>query len=193
MACKTLEESITEALAIKASIYEVKYGYSISDTSRYEIWKQSTIRILSAEFPGDRCIEDFENAITSFQSGYRSPSSFDMLIGVLTACRDNPTIIRKNSITPSSKGDKAININVNQTQTQTQKQVQSIAIEIFIDAVRDELTGKQVKEIKEIYAQEPDVKKARTKIFDKIKSFGSDVASNVLANILTNPAIWGNL
>lgn len=193
MTCKTLEDSITEALAIRATIYKVKYSYCIPDTARYETWKQSAIRILSTEFSGDRCIADFEKAIEAYQSSYRSPASFDMLIGVLTACRDNPTIIRKSSDTSSNKGGKEITVNVNQTQNQTQEQAQSIAIEIFIGAIKDELTGKQVKEIKEIFAEEPDPKKAYTRIFDKIKSFGSDVASNVLANILTNPAIWGNL
>ena len=32
--------------------------------------------------------------------------------------------------------------------------------------------------------------KARSGIIDKLKSFGSDVTSNIIANIFTNPIIW---
>lgn len=188
MASKILNELIAEGFALKDTLYKNAYGHYDIDTSRYEMWKQTAIRILSIEFPGDRCIKDFENAVKVFDN-YYYPSSFDALIGILSACRDNPTIIRESSF----QNKEAINISVNQTQSQTQEQAQSIAIEIFIEAIKDELTGKQVKEIKGIYTEEPDPKKVRIKIFDKIKSLGLDVTSNILANILTNPAIWGNL
>ena len=48
------------------------------------------------------------------------------------------------------------------------------------------------EEIKEIITNEPNPIQAKTKLIDKIKSFGSDVTSNIIANIITNPAIWGN-
>ena len=35
-----------------------------------------------------------------------------------------------------------------------------------------------------------DLEKAKPKLIDKIKSFGENVASNILANIITNPTIW---
>ena len=35
--------------------------------------------------------------------------------------------------------------------------------------------------------------KAKSKILEKLKSFGGDVLSNVLANLITNPAIWSKL
>ena len=38
-----------------------------------------------------------------------------------------------------------------------------------------------------------DLEKAKPKVIDKIKSFGENVASNILANIITNPAIWSCL
>ena len=34
---------------------------------------------------------------------------------------------------------------------------------------------------------------ARSGILAKLKEFGADVASNIVANILTNPMIWGGL
>ena len=38
-----------------------------------------------------------------------------------------------------------------------------------------------------------DLQKARPGIIEKLKSFGADVVSNIVANLLTNPAIWGGL
>lgn len=67
-----------------------------------------------------------------------------------------------------------------------------MALNIFLDAISDELTGKQIKEIKEIMAQEKDIEKAKPKIIEKISSFGLNVASNIIANIITNPNIWNS-
>lgn len=83
-------------------------------------------------------------------------------------------------------------INNNLSQTQNQRQTQEIAITIFLESIKDELTGKQIKEIKEIVEQEQDLNKAKPKVIDKLKSFGGDVLSNVIANIITNPIIWSS-
>lgn len=89
---------------------------------------------------------------------------------------------------PELKTDKksGISISVNQNQSQSQ----SVALNIILDSIKDELSGSQVRQIEEIINgnDKPDDK--RKKIFDKIKSFGSDVASNVIANLLTNPALF---
>lgn len=82
-----------------------------------------------------------------------------------------------------------INNNNNMSQTQNQSQTQEIAISIFLESIKDELTGRQMKEIKEIVEQEEDVNQAKPKIIEKLKSFGGDVLSNIIANIITNPTI----
>lgn len=33
----------------------------------------------------------------------------------------------------------------------------------------------------------------KTKIMDKLKSFGESVMSNIIASLITNPSIWNNL
>ena len=81
------------------------------------------------------------------------------------------------------------NNNMSQTQSQSQNQMQEIAITIFLDSIKDELTGRQMKEIKEIVDQEEDVNQAKPKIIEKLISFGGDVLSNIIANIITNPTI----
>lgn len=76
--------------------------------------------------------------------------------------------------------------------TQSQSQTQEIAITIFLDSIKDELTGRQIKEIREIVDHEDDINQAKPKIIEKLKSFGGDVLSNVIANIITNPTIWAS-
>lgn len=69
-----------------------------------------------------------------------------------------------------------------------------LAVELFLDAIKDDLTGRQIKELKAVVAEaDNDMQKARPGIIEKLKSFGADVASNIVANLLTNPAIWGGL
>lgn len=197
MATITLKELIEEGKEIRNGISYITTppnvtrfynAYKLKNTTQYETWKNKTIRFLSLKFEGDRCIDDFEKAAEDFTKSMNSPSSFDRLLGILESCLIVPELlnIKKDNI----KTDNSIHVNVNQSQSQSQQQ--SLAIDIFIEAIKDELTGKQLKEIKEIMEKESDPIQAKTKIIDKIKSFGSGLASNIIANIITNPAIWGN-
>ena len=73
-------------------------------------------------------------------------------------------------------------------------QEQSLAVELFIEAIKDDLTGRQIKELKSVVTEaDNDLQKARPGILTKLKEFGADVASNIVANLLTNPMIWGGL
>ena len=110
-----------------------------------------------------------------------------------------PSIIPdKPGIDEKKKTEKTINVTTNITnsnsQSQTQNQEQSLAVDLFIEAIKDDLTGRQIKELKEIVTDAGnDLQKARTGIIDKLKSFGSDVMSNIIANIITNPIIWSGM
>ena len=177
--------------------YTVGRGYvmghsTFSKRSEYETWKNKVIRFLAIEYGEDRCIDDFDAAVKLFESQYYKDYNFDKLLGVLEGCRVLPTKI-KTTVKLQKNNPSKINIINQNAQYQNQEQIQSIAINFFIEAIKEELNGRQIKEIKDIFTNEPDSQKAKIKLLDRIKSFGSDVASNVLANILTNPAIWGNL
>lgn len=172
----TLEELIEEGKEIRKGISYITpppnvtrffSAYKLKNTSEYETWKNKTIRFLSFKFSGDRCIADFEKAAEAFTKSYNSPSSFDKLLGILESCLVIPELPKvKNE---NNKTDNSIHVNVNQSQNQSQEQ--SLAIDIFIEAIKDELTGKQQKEIKAIMENEPDPIQAKTKLIDKIKSF----------------------
>jgi len=83
-----------------------------------------------------------------------------------------------------------INLTVSQTQTQEQSQTQTIEIEKIINAIKNELTGRQIKEL-DLIIKEPDTPKKSKKITDKLMSFGTNVAAGILSNILSNPKIMG--
>jgi hypothetical protein len=86
---------------------------------------------------------------------------------------------------PDKKESDKAGININLTQNQT------VNITLLISALEDELTVSQLREVKGLMKTEEPKSEKKRKIIDKIKSFGGDVASNILANILTNPNIWG--
>lgn len=84
----------------------------------------------------------------------------------------------------------SISVTNNLTQSQQQEQSQQLVVEIFMEAIKDELTGNQQKEIKAILVEEKDIVKAKPKLIDKLKGFGENVLSNIVANIITNPKAW---
>lgn len=105
---------------------------------------------------------------------------------------DNVIIETQNFGIPTKndmKVDKSININNHNNNTQSL----TLNIEVLKEAFKESLTGKQYKELVEIVEEEKDIKKATPRLIDKVKSFGGDVASNVLASLITNPAIYNGL
>jgi hypothetical protein len=184
----TLEQLIEEGKDIRKTISYINppsgiirmyAAYSLADNSKYEIWKNKSIRFLSINFPGDRCINDFEESAKDFVKNHHSPYVFDNMLAILHACLEMPQIV--NVAKDSKVVDKSVNVHVNQTQSQQQSQ----SLDIFIDIIKDELTGKQYKEIKEIVETESNPTQVKTKLVDKIRSFGIDVVSNIISNIIT--------
>lgn len=166
--------------------YTTDFDEKINDSVGYAKWKQKCKRYLSLNFKNDKYIQSFEEKCDEYHNSY----THNDLIGMLVAFRDMPTVIQKPN---DKKKQSGTIVNVHQTQQQEQTQSQEIAINIFLEAIKDELTGKQVKELKAIVANEPELEKARSKIMEKLKSFGENVLTNIVANVITNPSIWGGL
>jgi len=113
------------------------------------------------------------------------------MIGILQSCILFPSLPQKEETKPII--DKSVNVNVHQSQDQSQTQKQGFAIDIFLEAIKDEITGKQLKELKSIAQEESNPKKAKSKILDKVKSWGESISASIIANIITNPVIWNKL
>lgn len=172
--------------------------YYYDDDTCYQKWLATTKRYLGITFPNDKDIKEFD-AVSNEKI---SPEQQRKLLAILEAFASLPSVIPDALISEikekEGKGRNAINVttNINNSnhQSQIQNQEQTLAVELFIEAIKDDLTGRQIKELKQVVNDaDGDLKKARPGIIDKLKSFGSDVASNIVANLLTNPMIWGGL
>lgn len=169
--------------------YYPYYDYDEDERTNYQRWLVNAIRFINIKYPNDRFIQEFEEV-----SKYNlSPEQQTQLLVVLESLASLPTIIpSKKSI--SKTGKEGININFNNTNNQSQNQEQSFAFNLFLESIKDDLTGRQVKELKKVVAENSnDLEKAKPCIIEKLKSFGSDVAASIVANLITNPSIWNCL
>lgn len=187
----TLESLIQEYenQFISLEYWEGRHFY-LND-KEYEVWLAKTRRYLSTHFADDKQALEFE----SNSRGFVSPDQQNRMIAILKALTLLPTPIPTNRIEEQqpTKQD-SMSITINNTNSQYQSQEQSLAVQLFIEAIKDDLTGRQIKELKAVVEDaDNDLQKARPGIIVKLKEFGADIASNIVANILTNPTIWGGL
>lgn len=162
--------------------------HSLADESVYERWKNIVIRFLSTEFPNDISVKDFITSADAFERSRYSPVAMKKMISILESVKAIPTKIDDLEAKPS----KAPSVVINNNNSQSQNQV--LNIDLFTKAIEDVLTVSQIKELKKVVEEEDgDVEKAKPKLIEKLKSFGENLSSNIVANLLTNPTIWTSL
>ena len=159
--------------------------YKVEDESRYQTWKSKSMRLLNVNFKDDMEPMAFVEAAKSFAKSHYTPKYLKEMVGILVSCKEIPNNV-KHQKEAKQEHSSAVTVNVNQSQTQNQSQ----EINIFLESIADELTGKQYKELKSIAQEEPNPEKSKQKIVEKLKSFGRDILSNIVANIITNPSVW---
>jgi hypothetical protein len=174
-------------LIIREGDFFTYYVYDTYIEEEYIKWKENTKRFLEINFIGDKHIDEFNKTCDEKEL---APNQQKKLLAILEAFKKYPQIIESKKTT--NRGSN-INISNNINNTNTQSQSQQQGIKILIKSLEDELSVSQLKALKQIIEKEGDLKKAKPELIDKIKSFGKDVASNILANIITNPAIWSYL
>lgn len=165
------------------------YTYG-NEEFEYIKWVEKAKRYIEQNFHGDKHIEEF-NKISGEKK--LTPQQQMKLLAILEAFGEYPNVIENNKLATQA-GNINIHNNINNTNTQSQQQSQQQSIKILIKALEDQLSVSQLKEIKQVIEEaKGDLVKAKPKLIDKIKSFGENVASNILANIITNPTIWALL
>ena len=188
----TLEDLINEGEKFQVKTTAPSMGYKngfrviyqptsyIENGDEYTLWIEKSKRFISVNYPNDRALDDFINV------SKETPSNQNILkmTGILKSLREIPTLCPAPS---NDKNDMILNITQNQTQNQHQQ------IDLVLDSIKDALTGSQFKEIKAIANEEKEPEKAKSKIINKLKGFGSDVLSNIVANLITNPTIWSQI
>lgn len=191
----TLEELIQEH---KERIKILRYHreafipyYDYENMETYHLWIEKTKRYMRQNFSGDPAINEFETLATKALE----PEQQKRLLAIVEALAIIPASTPRQQIDSRRKDtEKGVNITITNTNSQSQNQEQSLAVQLFIEAIKDDLTGRQIKELKAVVAEaDNDLQKARPGILAKLAEFGSDVVSNIVANILTNPMIWGGL
>lgn len=166
------------------NLYHYSYG---EREEEYLLWLAKTQRFLEITFPNDKHVLEFLEVSNNQEL---SPTQQKVLVVILKAFLEYPTVVPNRL---EQKQNSIIIQNTN-TNTQSQCQEQSLEIHLLIEAIKDNLTGRQIKELKEIVTDENnDLQKARPNILAKLKEFGIDVVSNIAVNILSNPTIWNGL
>lgn len=163
--------------------------YSVADLSRHKIWLSSSQRFIRINYEEESI--EVDNLVKEI-SNKTLKSNHQKILGVLKAIKLMPQKLPKTEkeVNPLVSIHNENNNKQNQSQEQTQSQ--SLVIEIFLEAIKDELTGKQQKEIREILEEhKDDPEKAKTKIVHKLASFGTGVLSSIVGNIITNPNLIG--
>ena len=94
---------------------------------------------------------------------------------------------------PKAKATKGIQITNNLSQSQTQSQELNVIVKVLLEAVKDELTGKQRKELLSIADAAKSPEEAHKGFMEKLKEYGESVSASIVANILTNPNVWATL
>lgn len=176
-------EKLTQTISYVPSGLNVIRTYSVyrsSEEESYQNWQSSVLRFVKTYNSSD--VEEVKES-----SKELCPSNHRKILGVLRAIKLLPNEPEKLT---NDKNSSTNNINI----TNNQSVSQQITVNLFLDSIKDELSGKDFKALKEIlkdYEKEPE--KTKRKLVEKIKGFGGDVLSNILANIMINPTIYSGL
>lgn len=177
---------------IEKNIELLKTQISKLENQEFDLdaWKGATTilleRIFSEAYSGIKSINLIRNHVSDLRAlgGYYSNN--------IKQCKQQGKEIIEACITeletfglPEKRTNTDTGLKINMIQNQT------VNVSFIMSALQDELTSSQLDEIKKIIeVSEPKSIKLK-KVVEKIGSFGKDIASNILANILINPNIWG--
>jgi len=186
-----------EKKAIQAIQVKIEKLALLSETKQFNIWqKETALTLINIYAESDKRIKSFEE-IQSYQHfGFtgidRFPEAKQEAEALLKSLITNITdfgIIRSDSKSESG----GLNINVNQHNSQNQSTTVIVNFELIIESLKFGLSGSQIEELKEILESNREPNEMKRSFVEKIKSFGSDVSSNILANLLTNPQVYEQL
>ncbi len=185
-------------IAIKAIQDRLEKLNNVGSSEEFDKWQNSTtLTLINIYNESDKRVKSFEKieaynfyAVSGFD---RTPKAIieakELLQNLIKDIQDFG--LPQKQVSSANKSD--ININVHQNNNQNQTTNITIQLDFLIEIFKDELKGYQVKELKEILESELNEQEKKKSFFEKIKSFGSDVASNILANIMTNPDVYNQL
>ncbi|SFE90239.1 hypothetical protein [Flavobacterium xueshanense] len=180
---------ITDEKAIEALQKRLEALNKISESQRFNEWKTRTLQTLAHIYGEKHTSYSALKGIHSFQYSDRTADAkseaSELLNGLISDIENFglPHLTEKNNTD-------ALSFNVHQHNEQNQSTQVSINFEFIVEVLKGELRTSEIDELKEILEADIESKEKKKSFMEKIKSFGSDVASNILANILTNPQVY---
>lgn len=173
---------------------------------KYNIWKEQVLELVGKKAPSK--FRDFQTLFSDVERDH-NVFSFSQIIGKLYVILNNieqSDDISGIPITDGNKGKLKITKSSDETGEEIdvegltdghihiynqQFQHQAVFIDVFVQSIKSELSDEQIKQLTEIINSNSDSKSKKKSIFDKLLSFGSDVAANILAELITKPEIFG--
>lgn len=189
---------ITPENAIEALNAKINMLRSVYTVDEFNNWKKAACSSVANIYPSGLGVVSTMNSIKAYKavmsgSGNRvneAKREAEEYLQSLISDLQHFGIPKKSE--PFSSKD-AINVSINQSNMQHQTTTVSINIEFILDILKGELRTSEIEELKEILESDQAPKEKKKSFIEKIKSFGSDVASNILANLLTNPKVYEQL
>lgn len=163
------------------------------DTTGFNDWKTATLLTLKRMFPTNENLHlEFEklNAFFHFLGDTSNVESVKKTAVTLLEV-EKKNIIQFGFVPAKqhpTKNSGGVHVNVNQTNTQTQ-QIE-IELKFIIETLKEELRKAEFEELKAIIESNQTPEEKKESVLSKLKSFGSDVLSNIVAGIITNPQLW---
>jgi len=182
----------TAIKSLKSKLLELE---SVRNSNEYYNWNSSTVSKLEIICPRNSIVQSVReiNAV-----GYKSDNTphakeraKTLLTGLLQDIEDFG--LERINFNSNSLENNAVNVSVNQQNNQSQSTNVSINFEYIVEILKGELRNSEIEELKEILESKQDPKEKKKSFIEKIKSFGNDVSSTILANLLTNPQVYEGL
>lgn len=186
------EKKAIQAIQIKLEKLDL-----INENKQFIIWQKETVLTLVNIYSEiDKRVKSVEEIRTYQNYGIGAIDRFTfakeeasaILNSIITDIQNFGII---SSFDRSESGK--INLNLTQHNSQNQKIDVHLNFEVIFDSLKYGLSGSQIEELKEILESNQDPKDKKKSFVEKIKSFGLDAASNILANLLTTPGVYEQL
>ncbi|MBL8004376.1 MAG: hypothetical protein JNL36_04675 [Candidatus Kapabacteria bacterium] len=185
------KKQITKAQAIKSIQKRIELLNNFKSEDDFIGWKIVSIdylhRILPMKHPAHSTLKSIMHNGLNFISAISFSKS--LFLGLIDEINDFGLPDFDLEILENSGVNVAVSNNNHQTQTTTV----TISIETLLDVIKGELRASEIEEFKEILSAQTDPKVTKRKFIEKLKSFGENVSSNILANLVTNPSVWQKL
>ncbi len=186
---------ITKERAIEAIQEKIKEIDGVEFFDQFYPWQMATIGTLKRVVPSNFTIIEHISKIDSrgYYGGDMTKSAKRDSKQILESLLKDIERFGLEEPLKEPRRKEMVKVEVSQTNNQTQSTNVTISISLLIDVLKGELRTSEIQELKEILKSDQEPKVKQKSFIDKINSFGSGLASNILANLLTNPQVYNQL